>query len=162
MVKAEKKREATEHATPGERRSVRITPGNVKNIIRVAKVAAPVLAPFVLKAVSAARESLDRMRARRLGVPVDELSRFTGKGAALHARIASDTDALRDLHASGDQESASFANAARDRLAKLTSAVGAAERMPAARRRAVHRSVAGELGRLEDDLLRRLGVSGKN
>jgi hypothetical protein len=162
VVKAQKKREAIEHASPGAWMAARITPGNVKNVIRVAKIAGPALAPFAMKAASAVRASVDRMRAHHLGVPVDDLAGFTGKGAALHARIAGDADALRDLHASGDQETANFASAARDRLRELTSAVHAAERMPAARRRRVHRSVAGELDRLEDDLLRRLRVRAEN
>ncbi|WP_295145317.1 DUF6474 family protein, partial [Saccharopolyspora sp.] len=32
------------------------------------------------------------------------------------------------------------------------------ERMPAQRRRAAHRAVTGELDRIEDDLLNRLGI----
>jgi hypothetical protein len=143
----------------------RITPSNAKRLIGVAKVVGPVLAPFALKAISAARESYDRMRARQLGVPVEDLGRFTGKGAALHARIAGDLDTLRELRSRSagrtDKDSVAaerFADATGRRLGQLTSAVRAAEHMPTARRRAAHRAVSGELGRIEDDLLNRLGV----
>lgn len=143
----------------------RITARNAKRLIGVAKVVGPVLLPFAVKAVSAARDALDRMRARRLGVPADELGSFTGKGAALHARIAGDANALKDLRARGagrtDEESIAieqFADSAERRLVQLSSAVRAAERMPANRRRTAHHAVDGELSRIEDDLLRRFGV----
>lgn len=154
LVKAQKK---GEHG--------RFTPGNAKKVVGVAKVVLPVAAPFALRAASALRERYDQLRARKLGVPVDELGSFTGKGAALHARIASDGQALRELRerSAGLSDDASIANerfaqAAEQRLTQLTSAVRAAERMPAGRRRAAHRAVDGELSRIEDDLLARLGL----
>lgn len=142
----------------------RITPGNAKKIIGVAKVVGPVVAPFALHAVSVARERYERMRARRLGVPVDELGTFTGRGAALHARIAGDAGALSELREqSASTEEAvvaeQYAERTAKRLEQLTSAVRAAERMPAQRRRSAHRAVDAELGRIEDDLLTRFGVA---
>lgn len=143
----------------------RITPGNAKKALGVAKVIGPALAPYAMKAASTAREGYDRMRARRLGTSVEDLGRFTGRGAALHARIAGDADALRDLRsrAAGSTgrdgvPTEQFADTAEKRLTELTSAVRAAERMPSSRRRATHRAVSGELSRIEDDLLNRLGV----
>ncbi|MBB5154240.1 DUF6474 family protein [Saccharopolyspora phatthalungensis] len=143
----------------------RITPGNAKKIIGVAKVVGPVLLPFALRAASAARERYERMRARRLGVPVDDLGKFTGRGAALHARIAGDTDALHDLRAqSATSEESSlaaeqYAERTGARLEQLTSAVRAAERMPTQRRKSTHRAVNAELGQIEDDLLTHFGVT---
>ncbi|HKN51196.1 MAG TPA: DUF6474 family protein, partial [Amycolatopsis sp.] len=43
-------------------------------------------------------------------------------------------------------------------LEQLSASVRAAERMPSVRRKAAHRAVAGELERLEGQLLHRLGV----
>ncbi|WP_246195867.1 DUF6474 family protein [Halopolyspora algeriensis] len=145
----------------------RITPGNTKKAVGVFKIVAPVLAPYIAKAAFTARDGYDRMRARRLGVPVGDLARFSGRGAALHARIAGDADALQDLrtrtdgHGDGDSTTSQvnverFTDNAEKRLGQLTSAVRAAERMPSSRRRAAHRSVAGELSRIEDDIMRRL------
>ncbi|WP_372495377.1 DUF6474 family protein [Saccharopolyspora soli] len=145
-----------------------ITPGNAKKVIGVAKVVGPVLAPFAIRAVAAVRDGYDRMRARRLGVPVDQLGSFTGKGAALHARIAGDANALRDLRAqSADGAEAKlaaeqYAERTAARLEQLTSAVRAAERMPAQRRKSAHRAVNAELGRIEGELLTRLGIPTKN
>lgn len=153
----------------------RFTPGNTKKAIGVAKILAPVLAPFAAKAAATTRDRYDRIRARRLGVPVEDLGRFSGRGAALHARIAGDADALQDLRSkSGDHQGGrssqedspgsrtvdieQFADNAEKRLSQLTSAVRAAERMPSGRRRAAHRAVAGELNRIEDDLLRRFDL----
>ncbi|MEB3372045.1 DUF6474 family protein [Saccharopolyspora mangrovi] len=139
-----------------------VTPGNAKKIIGIAKIVGPVLAPFALRAASSVRASYDRSRARKLGVPVADLGSFTGHGAALHARIAGDSDALRDLRKQATDEqrgtAETYAEQAEARLAQLTSAVRAAERMPAQRRRSAHRAVDQELGRLESELLTRFGV----
>lgn len=145
----------------------RITPGNAKRVVGIFKVVAPFLAPYAAKAAFTARDGYDRMRARRLGVPVEDLGRFSGRGAALHARIAGDADALQRLRSGTDGQGADgstnsqgnveqFTDNAEKRLGQLTNAVRAAERMPGSRRRAAHRAVAGELGRIEDDLMRQL------
>jgi hypothetical protein len=145
----------------------RITPSNAKKVIGVIKVVGPALAPVAIWTASAVRERYDRIRARRLGVPVDELGTFTGRGAALHARIASDTNALRELRAQsagGDEAKVAaqrFAERTAARLEQLTSAVRAAERMPTQRRKSAHRAVNTELGQIEDELLTRLGVPAK-
>ena len=141
----------------------RLSPGSAKKYVGLAKVLGPVAAPYLAQGAAAVRAALDRRRARKLGVPVDELGRFTGRGAALHARIASDQQALRELRSveRSDQERAEvekFASTAESRLGELTSAVRAAERMPAARRRSVHQAAAAELDRVENDLLRRYGL----
>ncbi|WP_019856086.1 DUF6474 family protein [Actinopolyspora mortivallis] len=141
----------------------RLTPGNAKKVVGVTRIVGPVVAPYLARAAATAREGYERFRARRLGVAVEDVSRFTGRGAALHARIAGDATALENLLASRggteDEESVrSFVESSRQRLNELSGVVRAAERMPAARRRAAHRAVDGELGRIEDDLLRRFGV----
>ncbi|GGM57497.1 hypothetical protein GCM10012275_30770 [Longimycelium tulufanense] len=141
------------------RRLPKLTPGRVKHLLGLAKVLGPALAPFALRAAAVAREGYDRARARRLGVPVDSLPAFSGKGGALHARIAGVANTLAELRARHDDaEKQRFADDAERRLADLAAAVRAAERMPTARRRAVQRSVDAELTRVEQSLLRHLGV----
>lgn len=153
---------------PGRKRGLdrvaRLTPSSAKNLVGVARVIAPalvpVVAPYLLKAASAARDGLDHYRARRLGIDITELAEYTGRGGALHARIVGADQSLAELEkrdgaSPADQE---FAVRARDTLTKLAAAVRAAERMPTARRKAAHRSVAGELDPIERDLLRRLGI----
>ncbi|SDP96132.1 hypothetical protein SAMN04487905_11942 [Actinopolyspora xinjiangensis] len=142
----------------------RVTPGNARKVVGVVRVIGPVLAPYAAQAASAARETYERARARRLGVTVAEVDRFSGRGAALHARIAGDSAALRDLREQGVQddpgnEVREFVDSAQRRLSELASTVRAAERMPSGRRRSAHRAVRGELGRMEDDLLRRFQAS---
>ena len=138
----------------------RLSPGTVKKYVGLAKVLGPVAAPYLAQAAAAIRAGLDQRRARKLGVPFDQLGQFTGRGAALHARIAGDQQALRDLRTTelDDQDKAEvekFASTAEARLGELTSAVRAAERIPANRRRSVHHAAAAELDRVENDLLRR-------
>jgi hypothetical protein len=142
----------------------RLTPSNAKNLLGVAKVVGPVVvpvvAPYVLKAAAAARDGLDRYRAHKLGIAVDDLAAYSGRGGGLHARIVGVDQSLADLQARTDAGCTDheFAVRGRDTLTKLAAAVRAAERMPTARRRAAHRSVAGELDPIEQELLRRLGV----
>jgi Family of unknown function (DUF6474) len=148
------KRKAAKEGSP------RITPAKAKNAVAVAKVigpvVVPVVTPFVVQAAGAVREQLDRRRARKLGVAVDDLGKYTGKGGALHARIAGAAEAIAEMRdRPNDKE---FAQSAETTLRQLTAAVRAAERMPTARRKAAHRAVAAELDGLEERLLHRLGV----
>jgi hypothetical protein len=148
--------------------SPRLTPSGAKNLVGVAKVLGPavlpVVAPYLLKAASAARDGVDRARARRLGVDVARLADFSGRGGALHARIVGAGDSLAELAAlvdSGDTKAADreFVTTSSDTLAKLAAAVRAAERMPTTRRKAAYRAVARELDPIEQGLLTRLGIS---
>ncbi|MGH3436545.1 MAG: DUF6474 family protein [Sciscionella sp.] len=141
-----------------------ITPGKAKNALNVAKVIGPavlpVVVPYAVKAAGVVRGGIDRARARRLGIEVADLSRFTGKGAALHARIAGIERGLRGLvEQRGEHEDdVRFASKSQSTMDKLTAAVRAAETMPASRRKTAHRAVATELDSAEAELLRRLGV----
>ena len=142
----------------------RVTPKKAKNAVAVAKVLGPavlpVVAPYAVRAAGAARELYDRYQARKLGVAIDQLGEYTGRGAALHARIAGLVQGLAELRKSSKATSADtkFADETQGTLEQLSATVRAAERMPAARRKAAHRAVAGELDRLEELLLHRLGV----
>lgn len=140
----------------------RITPKKAKNAIAVAKVLAPVvvpvLAPLAGKAVATAREAMDRRRARKLGVDVDAIGEYTGRGAALHARIAGVYDSVSGLRDSGAADDIALADQVTKQLHDLTLAVKLAERMPAPRRKEAHRAVNEELTELEARVLKRLGV----
>lgn len=145
-----------------EGREPRLTPGKARNLVGVARIVlpavVPVVSPYLLKAAGTAREQLDRMRARRMGIDVGDLAKFSGKGGALHARIVGASDALAELAQKDDAATREFTDRGRDTLTTLAAAVRAAERMPASRRRAAHQAVAAELDRIESELLRRLGV----
>lgn len=144
-------------------KEARITPKKAKNAVAVAKVVAPavipVLAPVALRAAGAARAAYDRYRARKLGVDVGTLSEYTGRGGALTARIAGVSQGIAELAEGGNAEGKQFAERSAATVQQLSSAVRAAERMPAARRKAAHRAVAEELDRIETELLCHLGVS---
>ncbi|MFC5996165.1 DUF6474 family protein [Pseudonocardia hispaniensis] len=139
-----------------------LTPARARRLIGIGKVVAPLLAPYALAAAGAARAHWDTHRARRLGVAPDQLSTYSGRGGALHARIDRIAEALAQLdanepaHATGAARR--FALDTRPRLVDLTVAVRAAEQMPAPRRRTALRAVSGELDRVETELLTHLGV----
>ena len=124
----------------------------------VAKVVAPalipVLAPVLARGAGILSEQYDRYRARRLGVSVEDVAKYSGYGARLHARIVGFSESLEGLRTS-DSEWVSKTEA---RLSQLLAAVRASERMPTARRKAAHRAVGTDLDVLEQDLLRRLNV----
>jgi hypothetical protein len=142
----------------------RFTPKRAKNALAVVKIIGPavipVVAPHVLRALGEVRDQYDRARARRLGVPLDELSRFSGRGGALHARISGAATAVNELReregATADDKT--FADRSETTLRQLAAAVRAAERMPTARRKAAHKAASTELDQLEERLLQRLGV----
>jgi hypothetical protein len=142
----------------------RFTPGKAKNAVAVAKIVGaavlPVVTPYLAQTAGTVRDRWDRIRARRLGVPVDELARFSGRGGGLHARLAGAATALTDLRGKPGSSASdtTFADTTETRLRQLTAAVRASERMPTARRRAAHRAVAAELDQIEESLLHRLGV----
>jgi hypothetical protein len=154
-------RKRTPDAVPGE---PRITPKKAKNALAVAKIVAPavipVVAPLVLRAAGEARDRIDRMKARRMGVAVGDLAQYSGKGGALHARITGAAEAIEELRTRPDAtaEDRTFADQSETILRQLAAAVRAAERMPAARRRAAHKAAATELDDLEQRLLSRLGL----
>lgn len=142
----------------------RLTPKRAKNALAVAKIIGPavipVVAPYVVRGLGEVRDRYDRLRAHRLGVPVEELPRFSGRGGALHARISGVANAIAELRERSDAtaEDRTFADRSETTLRQLTAAVRAAERMPTARRKAAHRAAAAELDQLEERLLQRLGV----
>jgi hypothetical protein len=149
-----------------------ITGAKIKRYIGIARIVVPVVAPLVYQTVGTVRERWDSHRARQLGVAPDELSDFTGRGAALYARIHNLALSARDLRArhagpgrrGGDddqaREIAAFVDEADTRLTDLEAAVRAAEQMPSSRRRSAHVAVASELDRIETRLLVHWGVGG--
>lgn len=154
-----RKRKAADGATESG-----FTPKKAKNALAVAKIIGPavipVVAPHVLRALGEVRDRYDRGRARRLGVPVEELARFSGRGGALHARISGAADAITELRERADAtaDDKAFADRSETMLRQLAAAVRAAERMPSSRRKAAHRAASTELDQLEERLLHRLGI----
>jgi hypothetical protein len=154
-----RKRDAADDGTPS-----RITPSKAKNAVAVAKILGaaviPVITPYLTKTAGTVRDRWDRRRARRLGIAVDELATYTGRGGGLHARLAGAASALAELRdkPKPTPNDAVWVESAETRLRQLTAAVRAAERMPGPRRRAAHKAVNAELDQIEDAILHRLGV----
>jgi uncharacterized protein DUF6474 len=142
----------------------RITPGKAKNAVAVAKILGgavlPVVTPYLTKTAGTVRDQWDRRRARRLGVEIDELPQYSGRGAGLHARLAGAGTALTELRAKpgASNGDVTWADSTEIKLRQLTAAVRAAERMPSARRRGAHKAVAAELDQIEENVLHRLGA----
>jgi hypothetical protein len=142
----------------------RFTPGRAKNAVAVAKIVGaavlPVVTPYLAQTAGTVRDRWDRLRARRLGIGIDELPKYTGRGGGLHVRLTSAALALDDVRNKPEATAADgkFADDTQTRLRQLTAAVRAAERMPTARRKAAHKAVSAELDQIEESILHRLGV----
>lgn len=134
----------------------------VQRYLGVAKILAPLLAPYAMAAAGSLRHRLDDHRSRRLGVSPDELGGYSGPGGRLHARLSRIARTLTELREDGtvdrDQAAKRFADETEPRLHDLAAAVRAAENMPAARRKAAYRTVSADLDRIEVGLLDHLGV----
>jgi len=141
-----------------------LTGAKIKRYVGIARILIPVVAPIVYQAVGTARDRWDAHRARQFGIAPDELNEFTGRGAALYARIHNLALSARDLRTrhgrQGERagEITSFVDDAEQRLTDLESAVRASEQMPGSRRRSAHVAIAGELDRIENRLLGLWGV----
>jgi hypothetical protein len=142
----------------------RLTPKKAKNYVGVAKVlipaVVPAVAPYAVRAAGLARDGYDRYRAHRLGIEIDQLEEYAGRGGALNVRIAGLSDGLAELRKSqqASADDTRFADDSAGTLRQLAATVRAAERMPAPRRRSAHKAAEDEIGRMEDELLRRLGI----
>lgn len=149
-------------AEPTRRNRKPLTAARAKRMIGIGKAVAPLLAPYALAAAGAARARWDAYRAARLGVEPEQLAAFSGPGGALYARLSRLAEALNRLDSDGEVHATSaarrFAADTRPRLADLSLAIRAAERMPGSRRRTAFRAISGELDRLETALLAHLGI----
>ena len=122
------------------------------------KIAAPVLAPYLLSASTSAREFLDQQRANRLGVPVGKIGAYRGPTGPTGARITGLQTSVEELNARKGSSAtvAGFVSASRGRLADLTTAVQAAASMPGGERRSVLKAVNRELDQISADLMTHL------
>lgn len=163
MSKKDKK--AAKKAAKSEQQESSLTPQKAKNAVKVAKIVVPAvgpaLVPLAARAAGTVREAYDRYQARKIGVPVEQLSEYSGHGGGLLARIAGAADGLSELRRApqATDDDVSFAQHARGTLEQLTASVRAAEHMPSTRRKAAHKAIGSELDNLEAELLRRLGVA---
>ncbi|BBF98874.1 MULTISPECIES: DUF6474 family protein [Pseudonocardia] len=134
----------------------------VQRYLGIAKLLAPLLAPYAMAAAGSLRHRLDDHRSRKLGVSPDELGGYSGPGGRLHARLSRISRTIAELRADGTTESDAaakrFADGTEPRLHDLAAAVRAAENMPAARRKAAYRTISRDLDRIEVELLDHLGV----
>ncbi|HJC29132.1 MAG TPA: hypothetical protein H9759_07040 [Candidatus Dietzia intestinipullorum] len=133
---------------------------DVQRWLSVAKVATPVLAPMVYKLVSNAQGPSDKpsgvgaFDAQAAGINA------TGPGAALGSRIVRLEQTLDQLDSTrgSERQVKEFLTSTRSRLTDLRAAVETAENTPTSRRREVHAAISGELDRINQDILARLGV----
>ena len=144
------------------RARTKLTPAKAKRLFGVARVVAPLLAPYAMAAASGVRQRWDVRRARQLGVTPAQLGSHTGRGGALRARLGAIATTLAELREAADghttQATRDFAVATEPRLGGLTSAIRVAEQMPPSRRKVAQKAIGGELDRIEQELLNYLGV----
>lgn len=133
-------------------------PKKTKRLLSVSQVVAPILAPIALKAVDGIRLAADQQRAKRLGVPVDDVALYRGPTGPVRARLDAVAAAVRELkeRRTGDAQVTSFVERSLSTLTDLGIAVNAAAPMPAARRKPTVAAVQRELDKLEGELIDQL------
>ncbi|SEM15785.1 DUF6474 family protein [Rhodococcus maanshanensis] len=157
--KVEKAQLATLKAQEKAATRGKLSVGQVRKYLGIARLLTPVLAPLVYRGATVLRAQLDQQRANKMGIAAEELGTYTGHGAHLSARIAGAERSANAIAAQyPDPETTRFTGAVLGRLAELNTAVRAAEQMPVQRRRAAHHAISAELDGVEADLLARLGV----
>lgn len=162
-AKSQKNVEKAQVATLQAQRKAALQGGfsvaQVRKYLGIARLLIPVLGPIAYRGATLVRAQLDERKAQRMGIASDQLGEFTGHGATLSARISGAEKSLNTITAQkSDAETKQFAAAIAERLADLTTAVTASEKMPAPRRKAAHSAISAELDGIEADLLARLGV----
>lgn len=137
-----------------------LSPVKIRRALTISRLLAPVLVPLAYRGAIAVRGLLDQRRADQLGVPLAQIGQFSGHGAALSARINGAEQASRRVAQKNpkDAETKQFVAAINDRLIDLSTAVTAAENMPAARRRAAHAAIGDQLDGIDADVMARLGL----
>lgn len=133
-------------------------PKKAKRLLSVGQVVAPILAPVALKAVDAIRLAADQRRAKKLGVPVDDVALYRGPTGPVRARLDAVDAAVRELkeRRTGDSQVTTFVERTLSTLTDLGIAVNAAAPMPAARRKPTVAAVERELDTLEGELIAQL------
>ncbi len=130
-------------------------PKKTKRLISVGKVVAPLVAPLAVEGIAKARGALDTRRAKKLGVPVENIGAYRGPTGRTMARIDALSDAIHELRRrrTGDALIVGFADASEDHLINLATATHAAAPMPASRRRATIAAISRELDHTEAELM---------
>ncbi|AWB84875.1 DUF6474 family protein [Corynebacterium liangguodongii] len=124
-----------------------LTKKKAQNFVGAARVLIPILLPLAYKALTTAQQKRIESSAQGHGLTTQDLSRHSGRGAELKARI----EALRettDKAANSKQSpslSASFNRDVNVRLDELDQAVRNAERLAPEQQRLAHSSIEREL-----------------
>jgi uncharacterized protein DUF6474 len=138
-----------------------LSPTRIRRVLTVSRLLAPIVVPVAYRAAMAARGLIEQRRADQLGVPLAQIGQFSGHGARLSAHIAGAEQSLRAVQEKKpkDAETKQFVAAIAERLTDLSTAITAAENMPAARRRAAHAAISKQLNEIDADLMARLGLA---
>lgn len=130
-------------------------PKTLRRLLLAAKVIGPAVAAGAMKASTEVRGVLDDRRARRLGVPVDEVAAYKGPTGAVQARITGLRKALGDLatRRGSDAKVVRFTGSGASRLDELSAATTATLSMPPDTRRSSLRAVSADLDQLDAELM---------
>ncbi|QPK83175.1 hypothetical protein G7Y29_10155 [Corynebacterium qintianiae] len=128
-----------------------LTQKKAKNWVGAARVLVPVLLPLAYKAMTSYQQNRIESRANTMGLSSQDLSRYSGRGAELKARIDAlrgNTDRLHDTPAL----SSSFIKDVDVRLDELEQAVRNAERLNPEQQRLAHSSIERELDEVTGEI----------
>ncbi len=130
-------------------------PKTLRRLLLAAKVIGPAVAAGAMKASTEVRGALDDRRARRLGVPVDDVAAYKGPTGTVQARITGLRKAVGDLGSrrSSEPKVTRFTESSASRLDELSAATTATLSMPSDTRRSALRAVSADLDQLDAELM---------
>lgn len=151
-LKAKRKHELELAKTEYKKRKAgKFNAGNVTRYVNAGRIAIPVLLPLIYRGVTQLRDSATQTKAKRAGISPDQLARFSGHGADLHARIEGIRGSLE-----GTSLAPGFKRDAETRLDELRSATDNAEFMTADQRRRAHHAINSDIDKLTAEIQERL------
>lgn len=130
-------------------------PKAARRALTAAKVVAPAIAPFALKAATSTREYLDNRKAAKLGVSPEQVGAYRGPTGPTQARLQGLQGSVDELRTRrpGDLQVTRFAEVSARRIADLGTATKAAASMPGGRRRVTLSAINKQLDQIDADLM---------
>lgn len=129
----------------------RLNKDTVKRYLGVARLLLPLAIPLFYRVMTAGKQQVENRRARALGVSPEQLAKFSGHGAALHAKLETLDKPLENANVPSG-----FKKDVRKRVQELHTAIDNAENLAPEQRKRTHDSITKEIERLSSEIQARL------
>lgn len=129
----------------------RFNKDTVKRYLGAGRLLVPLAVPLFYRLLTAGKQQLENRRARALGVSPDQLAKFAGHGAPLHAKLETLEKPLETANVPSG-----FKKDVRNRIQELHTAIDNAENLAPEQRKRAHDSITKDIERLSSEIQARL------